>query len=339
MRLRLVVPADVDLPTGGNVYDLALADALAQGGDRVELVRCAPAGLARVLSDGHGEPTLVDGLLALARPSVVAAARVGVLVHMPAPVDPAGHLDGHLDGRAGVGWQQALRSAVLVIATSRWSAATLTRDHGLVDVAVAPPGAAPASLVVGSDPPLLVQLAALLPHKDQLGVVAALAELVDLPWRARLAGSLERDRGYADAVRAALSRAGIDERVELPGEVDREAAWAGADLALLPSRVESFGMVVTEALARGIPAVVSGGGPEEALGRTGAGERPGVVVRAGDPVGLAGALRHWLTDPSYRAVLRGRALTRRGTLAGWDLTARRVHEALLAAAGGSGGWG
>ena len=74
---------------------------------------------------------------------------------------------------------------------------------------------------------------------------------MDLSWRARLVGPDDRDPAYAAAVRDAVRTAGLEDRVEIPGAMTREAAWAGADLALLPSRVETFGMVVTEALARG----------------------------------------------------------------------------------------
>ena len=111
----------------------------------------------------------------------------------------------------------------------------------------------------------------------------------------------------------------------------REEAWAGADLALLPSRVETFGMVVTEALARGVPAVVSEGGAEEALGFTADGKRPGVVVTAGDPGDLGLALRRWLTDSAYRGELRTTALTRGATLDGWETTAQRIRRALAGA--------
>jgi glycosyltransferase involved in cell wall biosynthesis len=159
-------------------------------------------------------------------------------------------------------------------------------------------------------------------------VVGALSEVSDLPWRARLAGSIERDREYAAAVAAAVRAGGLDDRVEVPGTMSRDAAWSGADLALLPSSAESFGMVVTEALARGIPAVVSEGGPAEALGVTANGERPGVVIAPGDSALLARVLRRWLVDVQYRDDLRRRALSRRATLEGWPATAHCVRLAL-----------
>lgn len=326
MRLRLVVPADVDTPTGGNVYDLAVADALRRTGDEVELLRCEPRALYDALRRPWPGRTLVDGLLACPQPRAVAASPVGVLLHMPLglgtgpPNDRASELD-RLE-------RQTLHAATVVVATSHWSARYVARHHGLRDVAVAPPGADPAPVCAGSDPPLLVHLAALLPHKDQLGVVAALGRLTDLPWRARLAGPVDRDPAYAAAVRDAVRAAGLSDRVEIPGAMARDAAWAGADLALLPSRVETFGMVVTEALARGIPAVVSEGGPAEALGVTATGERPGMVVPAGDTDALTRTLRRWLTDRGHRDAIRVSALSRRTILDGWEVTARRVRQAL-----------
>jgi glycosyltransferase involved in cell wall biosynthesis len=176
---------------------------------------------------------------------------------------------------------------------------------------------------------LIVQIAALLPHKDQLGVVEALGRVAELDWQARLVGALDRDPGYATAVESAVRDAGLADRVSLPGELARPDAWSGADLSLLPSTVESYGMVVTEALARGVPAIVSEGGPAEALGRTAAGETPGAVVAAGDPDALAHPLRVWLTCPKVRVRWRTAALERRSTLDGWQTTARLLRAALV----------
>jgi glycosyltransferase involved in cell wall biosynthesis len=326
VRLRLVVPLEVETPTGGNTYDLALAGSLRRAGDLVQLVRAGPSDLPDVVRRPWDGPTLMDGLLACARPEAVRSPRVAVLVHMPLALETglAPEQAATIDRRE----REALRGAALVVATSRWAAQHLAEHHGLTGVAVAPPGVDPAPIGVGSDPPLFVHVAALLPHKDQLGVVAALGGLADLPWQARLAGSVDRDPAYASAVRSAVRAAGLRRRIDIAGELPRDAAWTGADLALLPSLVETFGLVVTEALARGVPAVVSAGGPAEALGRTPTGDRPGVVVPAGDRDALQAALRRWLTDQGHRRRLRAVALARRQTLAGWDTTADHVRQAL-----------
>jgi glycosyltransferase involved in cell wall biosynthesis len=134
------------------------------------------------------------------------------------------------------------------------------------------------------------------------------------------------------------SRAGggvIAERIRFDGAVPQhelERRYAEADLLVLPSRGETYGMVVTEALARGVPVVASKvGGIPEALGRARAG-CPGLLVPAGNAGALAAALRRWLSDATLRAELRAAAAERRSTLTGWAVTASRVDEALASAA-------
>jgi glycosyltransferase involved in cell wall biosynthesis len=67
---------------------------------------------------------------------------------------------------------------------------------------------------------------------------------------------------YAARVRGAIATAGLRARIAVPGPLvdaalDRE--WYAADLFVLPSRIEMYGLVIGEALARGIPAVVTAG--------------------------------------------------------------------------------
>ncbi|MGH3365911.1 MAG: glycosyltransferase, partial [Nocardioidaceae bacterium] len=209
MRLRLVVPADVEKPTGGNIYDLALANALRADGDEVEMVRCRAHELRVVLHRAWAGHTLVDGLLACPQPQAVVGSRAAVLVHMPWGLQTG--LSRDRTARVDRLERRALHAAARVVTTSDWTARYVERRHQLARVAVAPPGVDPAPVSAGSDPPLLVHLASLLPHKDQLGVVAALARLTDLPWRARLAGPTDRDPTYTAAVRAAIAAAGLDD--------------------------------------------------------------------------------------------------------------------------------
>jgi glycosyltransferase involved in cell wall biosynthesis len=188
----------------------------------------------------------------------------------------------------------------------------------------------PATGSVPPRPPLLRQLAAVSPVKDQLGVVEALAQVGDLPWAAQLSGALDVDAGYTDTVRTAIDRHGLGDRVRLTGPLGGQAledAWDETDVLLLPSRAETWGMVVTEALSRGIPAIVSSGtGAQEALGRTADGELPGALVPPGHPDALAAAIRHLLGPGREQA--RRAALERRQSLPTWQATALAVQEAL-----------
>jgi glycosyltransferase involved in cell wall biosynthesis len=112
------------------------------------------------------------------------------------------------------------------------------------------------------------------------------------------------------------------------GGADLEEAYAAADLLVLPSLVETYGMVVTEALARGVPVLATHvGGVPEALGEAGGGP-PGLLVPAGRPDALAAALRSWLTDGDLRERLRRRAVARCETLVPWSDTVDHVSVVL-----------
>jgi glycosyltransferase involved in cell wall biosynthesis len=340
-RLVLVVPADLETPSGGNRYDHALALALVEHGTEVELrsaagrwpVATAPDRdrLAELLKGP--DPVVVDGLLACGAPTAVQhavaqGARVHVLVHLPLALETG--LSREAAAELEALERQALHAATGVIATSRWAAQDLCDRHGLDRVEVALPGTDPAPAATGSVPPRLLQLAAVSPRKDQLTVVEALAQVRDLPWTADLTGPLDGDPAYTAAVRAAIDRHELTDRVRLTGPITGSVlhnAWAGTDLLLLPSHAETWGMVVTEGLARGVPAVVGlGTGAEEALGCTPDGIVPGAAVPPGDPAALAVALRDLLG--SGRAGARAAARTRGRGLHRWYDTAYDVLEAV-----------
>ena len=102
---------------------------------------------------------------------------------------------------------------------------------------------------------------------------------------------------------------------------------------MLPSRGETYGMVVTEALARGLPVVAADvGGVSETLGHGTGAVRPGLLVPADDPAALAAALRTWLGDTAVRLSWRRAARERRASLAGWSTTASVLAGVLAEAA-------
>jgi hypothetical protein len=333
----MVVPADLDTPTGGNIYDRSLAVALSDLGAEVEqrpvdgrwpVATSSDRDRLTELLQGDG-PVLVDGLLACGAPESVAAAvaagaRVHVLVHLPLALETGLTAAGAAVLEALE--RQSLHAATGVLATSQWAADDLRKRHDLDTVAVALPGTDPAPAATGSTPPRLLHLATVSPRKDQLGVVEALALVQDLPWTADLVGVLDADPAYTAQVRAAIDRHGLGERVRLTGPAGGatlHAVWDSSDLLLLPSYAETWGMVVTEALARGLPAVVGRDtGAEEALGRTRAGVVPGAVVAPGDPTALAAAVRDLLGSGRERALAA--AADRSTELTRWSDTARDV---------------
>ncbi|HEY3191011.1 MAG TPA: glycosyltransferase family 4 protein, partial [Solirubrobacteraceae bacterium] len=128
----------------------------------------------------------------------------------------------------------------------------------------------------------------------------------------------------------------LGDRVRFMGPrigADLDPSYESADLLVLPSRAETYGMVVTEALARGLPVVAADvGGVAEALGHGRAGIRPGMLVPPDDPAALAAALRAWLDDAELRLTWRRAARERRASLAEWSTTTSVLAGVLAEAA-------
>jgi glycosyltransferase involved in cell wall biosynthesis len=278
-------------------------------------------------------PVLVDGLVASAVPDVLTPAagrlRVVPLVHMPLGDGDPGRRDDE---------RRVLDHAAAVVTTSRWSGRRLTELYGLPPdrLHVAPPGVDPAPPVPGSPGGTrLLCVAAVTPGKGQRELVSALATLAARDWTLACVGALDRDPAYADDLRTRVDGSGLAGRVRLTGPLtgaDLDAAYADADLLVLASRAETYGMVVTEALARGIPVLATEvGGVPEAMGHAPDGTRPGLLVPPADPTALARALARWLDEPGLRDRVRRSARARRATLSGWDVTAALVGRALAGA--------
>jgi glycosyltransferase involved in cell wall biosynthesis len=323
--VHFVVPDGIDdpaRPSGGNVYDRHVSRRLTSLGWSVhehavagfwsdpDAASFAALELAVDGIDG-GAAVLIDGLIASTAPEVLVPQaerlRLVALVHMP--------LGNEREGAV-------LSAAERVITTSEWSRRRLHELYG-VAAHVAEPGACPADLAPGTESgEALLCVAAVSAAKGHDVLLDALATMRDLSWRCECVGRLDREPALVESLR----RRGL---VSFPGPGTRAElarSYAAADLLVLPSRAETYGMVLTEALARGLPVVASDvGGVTEALGE---GTRPGLLVPAGHPGALAEALRSWLVDAELRERLRCAARERRGTLPTWSTTASAIAEAL-----------
>jgi glycosyltransferase involved in cell wall biosynthesis len=265
--------------------------------------------------------------------------RLAVLVLMPLGDSPIGHEVDDAHARE----QAVLEAAAAVIAVSAW-----TRDDVLERYALPPdrlhiavPGTEPARLAQPTPSGnRLLCVAAVSQHKGQDILVDALDDIIDLDWDCTCVGTLDREPDFVEQLRRRLGNGRLADRVRLigPRAGDELAdSYAAADLVVLPTRVESYGMVLTEAIARGIPVVASDiGGVPEAVGTGHDGRPPGLLVRPGDPAALADALTRWLTDGQLRDDLRQAARDRRGSLPAWESTARSVDVVLQGISGGPG---
>jgi glycosyltransferase involved in cell wall biosynthesis len=350
VRVHVVVPCGFDdpgQPSGGNIYDRRVCTGLAEAGWEVLVATVAGpwpvtdsgarADLARIVSAiPDGDIALIDGLIAspAAAQLLPHAGRIPmtVLLHMPL----ATALDKNHDFGALRSELLVLRAATGVVVTSEWTRQqVLTRyDIPACRVHIAKPGvdrvAAQARPVRGQ----LLCVGTLGRHKGQDLLVEALAELSDLDWHCELAGPLDRDQGFVDQLRSRIAGLGYGHRIRLTGVLTGAAlshAYSTADLLVAPSRSETYGMAVTEALAHGLPVMAAAvGGLPEALGSCADGTRPGQLVPAGDPGALAAAIRSWRGDEQYRYLLRAAARKRLSSFGGWEQTTQEIANALTA---------
>jgi glycosyltransferase involved in cell wall biosynthesis len=339
LAVHVVLPNDIDdpaRPSGGNTYDRRICRGLAALGWSVRehavyggwprpgvSERTSLAAVLTALPDNA--VVLLDGLVASTVPEVLAPQarrlRLVVLVHMPLGDDAEG---------------EALAAVRAVIATSAWTRRRLLELYALpVDrVHVATPGVDPAPLAAGSDAGTqLLCVAAVLPHKGHDQLAEALAKVADLPWTCTCVGPVSLDPDFLGRLHQQIEAYGLTDRLHLAGPrtgAGLDAAYAAADLLVLASRGETYGMVVTEALARGVPVLATAvNGLPEALGHAPDGSLPGLLVEPDDPGALAGALRSWLSDGELRARLRRSARGRRSMLTGWAGTAEVISRVLV----------
>jgi glycosyltransferase involved in cell wall biosynthesis len=339
--VHFVLPDGIDdpaRPSGGNAYDRRVCEGLRSLGWSVHehaVAGCWPrpdaasfAALARVVQRiPDGSVALLDGLVASTAPEVLVPQarrlRLVVLVHMPLghrPADDAAD-DTRMRERA------ILSAAAGVVTTSAWSRRRLLGLYQLAAdrVHIARPGVDAADLATGTGSGgALLCVAAVTFEKGHDVLVDALRSVSELPWHCVCVGPVERDPAFVEGIRRRARDAGLDDRVHLPGPrtgADLDRTYTTADLMVLATRAETYGMVVTEALARGLPVVATEvGGLTEAMG-CGADVRPGLLVPPEDPAAFGAALRTWLTDAELRGRLRRAACERRKSLSGWSTTA------------------
>ncbi|WP_304526121.1 glycosyltransferase family 4 protein [Halomonas sp. I5-271120] len=346
--LTLLVAGDPDQLTGSYVYDARIAEALRERGWEVVVEglagrfptpdQQATESLERALTrQPEGARVVLDAMVMAGLPEVVARhanlLELTALMHHPL-ADETGLSDIQRESFR-VSETLALRAVHRVIATSTFTAERLA-DFGVLKsrLHVVEPGVTPVPLansvdrcVDGTEPARLLCVASLTPRKGYEVLIEALSELSDLNWQCDCIGGLELDPDHASRVEAMIEAKGLGELVYLLGTRSPEALssyYADADLFVLPSYYEGYGMVVTEALARGLPVITTTGG---ALRHT-LPEGAGMAVEPGDAKALATALRRWFEDGELRAQLRKGAVEARRQQQDWHNAAQAFAEAL-----------
>jgi glycosyltransferase involved in cell wall biosynthesis len=340
----LAVPGGLEARTGGSLYNRHMAEGLRRLGWQVEVRELEgdyPRPDAGVLEGASrvfaalpsGATVVVDGMALSAMPDVAAREsarlRLVALVHLPIAADVG--LAPEVEARFEALERRALEAARLLVVTGAAALPMLARYALPAErIAVVEPGTHPASLARGSgaSTPHLLCVATLNPGKGHEVLLRALAAIGSgAAWRLTCAGSLTRHPATAARARALARELALEDRVSFVGDLDAEAldrCYGTADLFVLATLQETYGMAVAEALAHGLPVVSTSTGAIPAL----VGDDAGLIVAPGDVSALAGALARVIADSDLRARLAAGARRAREHLPTWDHAAARMAAAL-----------
>jgi glycosyltransferase involved in cell wall biosynthesis len=335
-ELVLVVPGRLDQLTGGYLYDRNIVEGLRARGRRVWVIELSAQAdqTAAFAAIGDGTTIVVDGLaLPDLRQMIAAEAcrlRLVALVHHP------------LAAETGLSHTQAAQATRLeatllprfrgVLCPSRKTAAAVASYGVSADrIAVVPPGTTKPRAYYRRSPrgPVrsLLCVASLVPRKGHRVLIDALARIRHLDWELLCIGSLDRDPATTRSVRGTISAAGLGRRVALAGEwlpATLPRAYRAADIFVLPSFHEGYGMAYAEAMAHGLPIIATTAGAiPETVPRN-----AGLLVPPGDPAALAGALRRVLSEPSLAARLAAGSRAQGERLPTWSHTTKQWESAL-----------
>ena len=280
-----------------------------------------------------GATVLIDGLALGVLPDEVARERerlrIIALVHHPLAAETG--LDPGVAAELEDSERRALAAVRSVVVTGRGTAAALAR-YGVAPerIEVVEPGTDRAPLARGSARPSapsalspqpfeisLLCVATLTPRKGHDVLFRALASIPRQRWRLTCAGSLERDRATVERLRAQLHADGLADRVDLIGDLDVAGLavhYDRADLFVLATLYEGYGMAVAEALARGLPVISTATGAIPELVT----DEAGIVVPPGDLAAFTAALARVVGDPALRQRLAEGARRVRDRLPTWD---------------------
>ena len=336
--LALLLPGPIDQFTGGYLYARRLVDCLRAQGIAVAVnelaggfpdadaeARAASAAALATLPDGA--VAVIDGLalagFAACLDSAARRLRLLALVHHPL-AEETGIGDKAASAFAALEALMLPRMAGVICPSARTAAAVAAYGVSPQRIAVAPPGTMkptrPVTRIAHAGPLHLLSVATVTPRKGHDVLLEALARIDRGSWRLQIIGSLARDGATVAALRARIAKHNLAAQVELAGERQQGClaeAYESADIFVLASHHEGYGMAFAEALAYGLPIVATTGGaiPETVPASA------GLLVPPGDTAALADALARLIGDADLRARLAEGAAAAGATLPDWSAAA------------------
>jgi glycosyltransferase involved in cell wall biosynthesis len=331
--VAFAAPGDLATPTGGYTYDRRIVGGLLELGWGVSVLdigdgfpqptaKIRAAARAQLTALPERQPIVIDGLAYGVMSQEAAALQphhaIVALVHHPLALETGLSADDAVALRDSE--RAALGHARHVIATSEATARLLVADYGVRTdrLTVVRPGTDRAASAPRRSGKALTLLAvgAIVPRKGYDVLVEALAKLKDRRWRLLIVGDPTRSPDTARRLSEVITRHGLADRIELTGPVTQERLaefYKVADLFVLPSRFEGYGMAYTEAIAHGVPVIGTKVGAIPDTVPSGA----GILIPPEDVDALAATLRRLIDDAPARERLVAGALAASASFPSW----------------------
>ncbi len=338
------VPGNINNLTGGYGYDRELIKELARMDIAVRLLGLSaefPNPTAGALAETAqifatiptGSVVIVDGLAFGVMDDIARAEssrlKLIALCHHPLALETG--IDQNAARELILSETRALQSTRAVIVTSRMTADILAADFSvpLEKMVVALPGTSRHAINsrnnsrVEADIPILLTLATITKRKGHDLLIEALAQLRHLPWHARFVGSQEFDQEWCTYLKQRVNEENLHHRITFVGKVDEVAReFFAADIFVLPSHFEGYGMAFAEALSFGLPIIGASAGAVADVVPASA----GILIPPGDIKALACALETLLTNPALRRELQIGAQEAARSLPTWSDCANEVVQ-------------
>ncbi len=359
MRLALVIYGDLDILTGGFLYDRFLVQALRNRGHRVELItlpwRSFAGGLLHHLSPGLRARLCAGGWNALVQDTLVhpslcrlnlriksrtRAPLVGI-VHQVRHGQPRGGLANRIYRAIEGRYLNTLDAFVFNSSATRTQALALVPEPG-PDRVVRPAGnrlGSPSSPETVENrsrrggPLELLFVGNLTPVKGLAELLGALSGLDRRVWRLTVVGGLAFDRRCVRRVQGLTATLGLEQQVDFKGTLDGEAlrdAYSRSHVMVMPFAHEGFGMAALEAMGFGLPVIGSSAGGVRESVRHG---KNGFLVAPGDSDAVRGHITGLHRDRARLAAMGRLALETYNAWPTWSETMASACDFLEELAG------
>jgi glycosyltransferase involved in cell wall biosynthesis len=332
--MYFAIPGDINTLTGGYAYDRRLIAELRVLGHKIEHLHLSnrfPVPDATALADAAAQfaalpdhsVVIADGLAYGVMDTIAEqhAERLNIIALCHHPLMLEAGLSPTQVQQLFLSEQRALNAAKAVIVTSTMTGKILVEQFAIpaAKITVALPGTdrqffSPCT----GNPPVLLTLATLTRRKAHDVLIDSLANIKHLDWHARFVGGMDFDPEWVAFLKQKVATYGFEQRIIFTGAIANTAnEYSTADLFVLPSLFEGYGMAFAEALSFGLPIVAAHtGAVPDVVPNT-----AGMLVAPNDSRALADALQILLTDVPLRRTLQSGAQAAAQHLPAWTDTA------------------